>query len=319
MAEGREVRDQVSGVELRLAVVLVVDDAASLVRRHRVHQTQRQHVVALSLVRPHGVAAARARRVIVPRLQLLAVGAGAAQPPRLDPGNTGVDAGDAHVPAAGVKLVLRRKLAQRRRRGAFVLVDLLIVAALLRRTAFAAPPDHRPQRDPLLRERVVGNESLVGEELVRVAAVQAAQDALQSLALARELLDLGVPRFVGRVALERADAPAKRLDLGADRLALVGHLKQAVQDPNRERRPLAGVALQELRQVVAGNGGQVVREGGQEAFQQSVRVALHEVEEGIGEAAQSGGFHVVEHRADGPRHRSLGHSVRHPVCRGRRR
>ena len=36
---GREVRNQVARVEQRLAVVLVVDDAASLVRRHRVHET----------------------------------------------------------------------------------------------------------------------------------------------------------------------------------------------------------------------------------------------------------------------------------------
>ena len=251
--------------------------------------------------------------MVVSRLQLLAVGASAAQPPRLDSGNTGVDAGDAHVPAAGVELVLGRKLAQRRYRGAFVLVDLLVVAALLPRTALAAPPDHRPQGDPLLRERVVGNESLVGQKLVGVAGVQAAQNALQSLALAGDLLDLVFPRFVGRIAPECTDAPAQRLDLGADCLALVGHFEQAIQDPNRERCPLAGVALQKLRQVVAGGGRQIVREGGQKALQQVVRVALHEVEEGIGEATQPRGFHVVEYRSDSTRHRPLGHSGRHPV------
>ena len=100
--------------------------------RGGVDQAQAQHLPALAGVAPEGVSAARAGAVAIPRLDVLAIGAGRTQAPALDGRHPRVDASNGHPAPAGVELVPRGKLAERRRRGTRVLVDDDVVLFRLR-------------------------------------------------------------------------------------------------------------------------------------------------------------------------------------------
>ena len=60
-----EIHHQMAGVKQRLAVVLVVQNSAALVRGGGMRHPQRQPVAALAFVASHGLAAARAGDLVV--------------------------------------------------------------------------------------------------------------------------------------------------------------------------------------------------------------------------------------------------------------
>ena len=329
---GIEVGHQVTSVEPRLPLVAFVADAALLVLRRGVHHAQRKHLPALPHVAPPGLAAARARRAAVHRVHALAVDASRTKPPLLQLRRLQVDPVYAHPARAGVESVLRGKLAQRGRRRPFVLEHLVVGPGARLAVASVAlvdlAQDHRAEHDALLREGVVGDQPLVREEVVRLAVVDLAQNALKPSPLAFDLVDLGLCAFVLRTPLQRPGAPLQRLSLAANRLALPGHLGEAVQKAMNERpvvKPGAGnrfgvgagfgrvrvghvVAEHELRQRLLVGIAQVLVERGQERRGKLAGMFVHEVEERIWKPRQPPPLHVGEHLAHRLGHGALVHA-----------
>ena len=226
---GLEVGRDLARVEQRLAVVAVVRDAGAPVGRRGAHHPQGEHLAALAGVGPHRVAAAGAGGAVVRRLvDARAVVAGRTEPPRLDRRHPPVDAVDAHAVAAGVERVLRSQFAEGGGGGADVLVDVAFAAvrAVVVLARLARPVDHGLQRHPGLRERVVRQEPLVGQEVEGLASVQLAEQPLQAAPLPREPLDSGPGRLVVGLAPQDLDAAAQRVDVGAQGLALLRELEE---------------------------------------------------------------------------------------------
>ena len=313
-----EVHDQMAGVEQRFAVVLLVQYPAAVVGGGGMHHAQRQHVAALAFIGPHGVAAARTGCVAVAAfLQVFAIGAARAQAPGFHRGNPRIDAGNAHMAAAGVELVVRCQLAQRRLRRAFVFVNgarfRFLVGLVPRR-----PVDDGAQRDALLRKGVVRNQPFVGEELERVAPVDAAADGVQCPPFGIYFLDFAFAGLVLRAFGQGGRTAAQALRFGAQGLALAVHLQQPVQQPRHQRRPAFFVALQELGEIGAG-GFLKLGERLQKPLQQLVRIALNEIEEWIGEAIELGRLDVFVNRAHGGGHGVFGDAASNPAIQAERR
>ena len=96
---------------------------------------------------------------------------------------------------------------------------------------------------------------------------------------------------------------SQRVDVGAQRLALLRDLQEAVHHPGPERRQRLVVAMEERGEVVPGLIAQLTGQRVEKRLQKVVAALLHEVEERIGKAGQPALLHVVEHLPDGPRHR----------------
>ena len=124
---GRKIGHQLPRVEQGLAIIALIHDAASAVRRGGMHQPQAEHFAALSGVCPERVAATRAGGMVVARIDVLAIGAGGAQPPPLDGRPPHVDAANGHLAATGVELVFRGEFAERGHCGTQVVIDNPVV------------------------------------------------------------------------------------------------------------------------------------------------------------------------------------------------
>ena len=141
------------------------------------HQPQAQHFAALPGVRPERVAATRAGGMVVARVDVLAIGAGRAQPPPLDGRTPHVDAANGHLAATGVELVFWGKFAECGHCGTQVVIDNPVVFGSVV-LAIGVPENHRVQGDALFRERVIGQQPFVGEKAKGVASVEVGQQTL---------------------------------------------------------------------------------------------------------------------------------------------
>ena len=315
-----EIRDQLPRVEQRFTVIALVHDAAVTILGRGMDQAQAQHFPSLSGVAPQRIAAARAGAVPITGFDVLAIGAGRAEPPLLDGRHPGVDASNRHAAPAGVELVLRSKLAQRGRGWARVVIDdgVVLIRLCVALLGLASLEDHGLQRHALLREGVVGKQSLVGQESEGVSLVDLLQQLLQRSALAGELLD-GIPaRIVGRTVLNRPDTAAQGFDVVAQGLAFLHHLRQAIQDAQAQR----GFRIEAVKELAEVSARRVVDsarcpgtclECPEEPREQVVTVLHDEVEERIGKSLGIRPFHVVQHGAYGARHGTLVHTARHPA------
>ena len=177
-------------MEDRVALIRVVGDAAGVVRRGGENLSQSQHAPFATFVRPHGRSATRARR----RSGFAAefgVGATVAQSPDFHLRELEIHLIDGDFPLAGVECASRSQVVQRTGRCTLVLERKCFVASVLLSHQRFLPVHDGVQCHALLREGVVGQQSLVGEEVEYVFGVEILDQFLESA-----LFKLQLPEFV---------------------------------------------------------------------------------------------------------------------------
>ena len=296
------------------------------VLRGGVDQAQPQHVPALAGVAPQGIAATRTCAVVVAGFDVLAIGAGRAEPPRLDGRHTGVDSPDQDAPPARVELVLGGELAQRGGGGAEIVIDDGVAFFRLRLAFFrlAAPEDDRLERNALLRESVVGQQSFIGQESEGLPLVDRLHQPLKRPPLNGEILDAYLGLIVWRALLKRPDPASQGVGVVAHGLAVLRHLLEAFQDTNAERllavrsmKKLVEEFARRFVEAVVCVGARV--ECAEEPREQIVVVLRDVLEERVGEALDVPPIHIVQHGADRTRNGVLVHAAGHPAIEAERR
>ena len=169
----------------------------------------------------------------------LGVDAGWTHSPAFQIGDTRVDAADLDLMRARVKAVLRSEFSQGHRSRALVLVgDGSCFGAALPALRFPPLQYDRTELHARLRERVVGYQSLVGQEVERVAAVDLAVHRSEPLPDILEFGDFAQGGLILRLALQFANPLPERPNVGGHRAPLLDHVAQSVEDLEDERRRL---------------------------------------------------------------------------------
>ena len=233
----------------------------------------------------------------VPTLgHVLHIVAAVAEPPLLRGTHRQIHLVDLHPPADRIEAVQGCQLAQGGyRRTLHLEVDPLVAPPRLALVPFRlahAPQDHRVDRDPLFRERIVRQQALVGEEVQRGLAVHPPTQRHQRSALSQHGLELLLDPVVLGLRLEAFLLLLQTIDAGRQTLALLHQLVQPVYQPDGHPGG-SPAAEQEGAQVLAGLLREI-REKPEKAAQDLGAVPLHKLEQRQREASARLGLDAVQ-------------------------
>ncbi len=265
---------------------------------------QLQHRSNLPDVRPSAAAAPWATARMLHGAAQFRVRTVRAQPPLRWFRNARVDLVDHNFPALGVEGVFGRELGDRGSGGAHIFINIVLVffrfigLAVILSVFSQSSIDDRFQRHTGLRERIVREQSLVGQEVVDVLRVDRLLHLSQRADLFFQVFHFLLPTRIGGERFNFRELVLEGCDLGRDRFALRANISETDQNPTGEA---AFALVRIVREGLQFGDGLLFKRGAEQAektFEQTLAFLPDESEQIVGENVLFGMVYVRENVSD---------------------